>query len=94
MNCRVAHQDRVKGYLTVEELHQALQCWIILAQKDAFLEERSCSSKGKELSIHSNLRFLSPFLDNGGVFRVGGRLKNIIFTRQETSHTLANETHI
>jgi hypothetical protein len=35
-------RDRVKGYLTVEELHKALQHWIVLAQKDAFLEDILC----------------------------------------------------
>jgi hypothetical protein len=51
-----------------------------LAQKDAFLEEILCLSKGKALSISSNFRCLYPFLDIEGLVRVDGRLKNTPFS--------------
>jgi hypothetical protein len=68
------------------KLHQSLQRWIILAQKCAFLEHIVLKQR-KELSIHSNLRCLSPFLDNEGVSRGDDRLKNTSFS-QDRKHPL------
>nr|CAI5854032.1 unnamed protein product [Callosobruchus analis] len=65
-----------KGSLTVVELNRALLCLVKLAQMSSFCEERRNLIKGTGLNPKSRLLNLSPFLDEHGVIRVGGRLKN------------------
>ena len=48
---------------------------IKLAQADVFAEEIRYLGKGKAVSKHSSLRLLSPFIDDSGILRVGGRLR-------------------
>jgi hypothetical protein len=93
VNCRMVPQDRVEGYLTVDELHKALQYWIVLVQKDAFLENILCLSKGKEVPNHSKLRCLNPFLDNEDILRVGGLLKNTPFSQDRKHLFLLPKRH-
>nr|CAI5834267.1 unnamed protein product [Callosobruchus analis] len=65
-----------KGSLTVVKLNRALLCLVKLAQMSSFWEERRNLIKGTGLNPKSRLLNLSPFLDEHGVIRVGGRLKN------------------
>ncbi|XP_025265426.1 uncharacterized protein LOC105258069 [Camponotus floridanus] len=57
------------------------------AQSDSltlhFLGEITALSKGRALPPRSPLTKLSPFLDDSGVMRVGGRLKNAILSHDE-----------
>ena len=46
-----------------------------VCQCQTFPEELEALRKEKELPSHSSLLSLRPFLDNGGVLRVGGRLQ-------------------
>ncbi|XP_058840273.1 uncharacterized protein LOC131695773 [Topomyia yanbarensis] len=61
--------------LSVELLTQAKFILIRLAQQDAFGSEIRELEKGKPVAKHSHVRQMSPFLDQGKVLRVGGRLK-------------------
>ncbi|XP_039304376.1 uncharacterized protein LOC105201305 [Solenopsis invicta] len=45
-------------------------------QRHAFIQEYKALNKGKPISPTSSLFALSPFIDDSGVMRVGGRLKN------------------
>ena len=47
-----------------------------LAQQDSFAEDRHHIANGKELSRSSKLKWLSSFIDQAGIMRVGGRLSN------------------
>ena len=53
------------------------ELWLChLAQQDSFAEDRHHIANGKELSRSSKLKWLSPFIDQAGIMRVGGRLSN------------------
>ncbi|KAK3735180.1 hypothetical protein QZH41_000467 [Actinostola sp. cb2023] len=81
--------------LTVEDINQAGQVIIKLVQEQAFEEEinllRSlekpqqdeCSERTKaSIKKGSSLYRLDPFLDDHGILRVGGRIKNSDFQYQ------------
>ncbi|XP_058817717.1 uncharacterized protein LOC131681029 [Topomyia yanbarensis] len=61
--------------LSVELLTQDKFILIRLAQQDAFGSGIRELEKGKPVAKHSHVRQMSPFLDQGKVLRVGGRLK-------------------
>ncbi|XP_017797043.1 PREDICTED: uncharacterized protein LOC108578262, partial [Habropoda laboriosa] len=63
-------------YLTTRELIDAEIALVKLAQRDQFNLEVDALIKKRSLNPRSVLRALSPFLDNAGVIRVGGRLDN------------------
>lgn len=64
------------GPLTVEELDAARTRWIKLEQKAAYSKEMAAIGAGRQISGRSSLLALSPFLDSGGLLRVGGRLRH------------------
>ncbi|XP_062712488.1 uncharacterized protein LOC134289857 [Aedes albopictus] len=67
--------DVITNAITVEEMSAARMKLIKLAQADVFAEEIRYLGKGKAVSKHSSLRLLSPFIDDSGILRVGGRLR-------------------
>ncbi len=80
-NCRSRHQeiDPKSGSLSSDELNTARLVWISLAQSQSFHDEIQCLENRKELPKSSCLRALRPFLDDGKLLRVGGRLHNSQF---------------
>lgn len=62
--------------LSVKELHQATQKLVKLSQAIDFQEEIKDLLKDKQVSAKSKLLSLTPFLDNEGIVRVGGRLQH------------------
>ncbi|XP_049294150.1 uncharacterized protein LOC125769458 [Anopheles funestus] len=58
-----------------EYLEDAKTVLCRLAQQDAFSPEIKHMKKGEALLKQSSLRKLSPFIDEKGIIRVGGRLK-------------------
>nr|CAI5835987.1 unnamed protein product [Callosobruchus analis] len=82
-----------KGSLTVVELNRALLCLVKLAQMSSFWEERRNLIKGTGLNPKSRLLNLSPFLDEHGVIRVGGRLKNSNYRFEKVHPTLLCSKH-
>ena len=86
LKCKVAVFTRLKDYLknksmksgrlTVDELNKAeLHIWQYLQQK-YFRDEYNHLRCNRNIPAKSFLRKLSPFLDDRGVMRVGGRLGN------------------
>ncbi len=61
---------------SVEELLQAETAIIKSVQREAYKEELNCIVERNDIPRNSPLRKLSPYLDNGGLLRIGGRLKN------------------
>ena len=68
--------------LQPEELDKAEKFWVRQAQSDEFKEEREqlqravvAGSQSRKACRHSAVKQLSPFLDEDGVIRVGGRLQ-------------------
>ena len=63
------------GALTAEEISEAELYWIQVTQSKSFFHEISQLKKGQEISVQSKIQPLSPFLDDKGILRVGGRLQ-------------------
>ena len=59
-----------------DELSFALRIMCRAVQKQAFANEYKSLSKEGNIGSSSNLLSLSPFMDEAGLIRVGGRLKN------------------
>lgn len=69
------HSEHKKtGSLSIFELHQALILLIKDTQNTIFMEDIGHIQRGKQIS--KPLRKLTPFLDEDGILRVGGRLVN------------------
>ncbi|KAI4480451.1 hypothetical protein M0802_014213 [Mischocyttarus mexicanus] len=68
-NCR---ESRTKGELTVEELKKAEIAIIKSVQREAFADAIKQTESGRGAS--ASMVELSPFLDDQGILRVGGRL--------------------
>ena len=75
-------QARVKGLirntqpLAVNELDQARNYWLRVAQSTCFGPEIEALKKKADLSRSSSLLTLRPFLDDEQLLRVGGRQQN------------------
>ncbi|XP_050540356.1 uncharacterized protein LOC126904996 [Daktulosphaira vitifoliae] len=63
-------------YIDPEETNRARQKLLLVVQSQYFSEELQCLHKGESIKKKSKLFFLSPFVDNNGLIRVGGRLNN------------------
>ncbi|GBM43963.1 hypothetical protein AVEN_197281-1, partial [Araneus ventricosus] len=74
-SCRNPESKR-KGPLTSEELSEADHYLIKRCQFEVFSAEVTAMMSGDNISNKSKILNLSPFLDNKGVMRVGGRLEN------------------
>lgn len=69
--------------LSAEELNAAHDLWIRMIQEAAFRPELEAISKDGTVSGRSQLRRLSPFLDDKGILRVGGRIKHAVLTNDQ-----------
>ncbi|XP_067205391.1 uncharacterized protein [Linepithema humile] len=74
-NCHFSKLKR-KGRLSSEELNMAIQSLVKMIQSSAFLGELKCLCNHQQLPRNSKLASLSPFLDEQGILRVGGRLQH------------------
>ena len=74
-HCRARKEDRAFtiGALTSSELIAAEEQWIVSAQHSAFPNEFMVLRRSNEVASGQSLA-LQPFLDTGGLMRVGGRL--------------------
>ena len=70
-------RSRSKDFISVDDLVKAEVLLVKIAQSRAFPQEINClqNGGGKAVSKSSPLRKLDPFLDEKGVLRVGGRIK-------------------
>ncbi|GBO16070.1 hypothetical protein AVEN_166281-1 [Araneus ventricosus] len=69
-------ESKRKGPLTSEELSEAEHYLIKQCQFEVFSAEDTAMMSGDNISNKSKILNLSPFLDNTGVMREGGRLEN------------------
>ncbi|XP_055844957.1 uncharacterized protein LOC129911250 [Episyrphus balteatus] len=69
-------RQRRTSYLTLKEIHVAKTTIIKSVQLTSFSEDIRTLTLKKELPLKSKLLKYSPFLDNKGLLRVGGRIKN------------------
>ncbi|KAJ8916314.1 hypothetical protein NQ315_005009 [Exocentrus adspersus] len=92
-NMRLTKSERAVGELTVNELDKSLEKLIWLAQHESFSEEYKLLTSNKNLNGKSALIRLSPFLDQNGLIRVGGRLKNSSLLFGEKHPLLLSKNH-
>ncbi|XP_073963061.1 uncharacterized protein [Choristoneura fumiferana] len=68
--------NRVSGPIKTSELHRAFRFLLKSVQESVFSSEIEHLKKGSPNSLPRSLRKLSPFIDEVGLLRVGGRLAN------------------
>ncbi|KAJ8051026.1 hypothetical protein HOLleu_04443 [Holothuria leucospilota] len=78
-NCRLAIAERRKGELTPEELQESENCIIRHTQRRVFSEEYQALEQRKPLPRASKLLSLNPKMDDEGLIRCDGRLKNAMY---------------
>lgn len=69
-------KEILANYLTCKELNLALLVCIKMSQRIYFATEIDCLVKKRALCKSSKLLTLNPFLDEKGILRVGGRIRN------------------
>lgn len=74
--CRRMRRNTTKGNLLPEELEETQKVIIRCVQEIEFKEEKSQLIQRKSVSKKSKIQNLNPFIDQEGLIRVGGRLKN------------------
>ncbi|XP_075990231.1 uncharacterized protein LOC142985871 [Anticarsia gemmatalis] len=95
-------KDNLDKIITTEELELSLQTCIKRAQEEEFNEEIESIKRKKRVKKTSKIKSLDPYLDEHGVLRVGGRLRNADLTENtwkeaqlqfdgEVSEMLAND---
>ncbi|XP_043283141.1 uncharacterized protein [Venturia canescens] len=73
---RLKRDNHYKGSLNAEELNQAELKIVKLAQGAEFKQELQDLNDNHNIANSSKLKTLNPFVDEEGILRVGGRLKN------------------
>ena len=74
-NCRAKTKKRIQ-YLTLEETRKARTLIVKDIQRREFDEEIDDLSKKGDVEKESKIHQFKPFLDEDGMMRIGGRLKN------------------
>ncbi|GFY04283.1 integrase catalytic domain-containing protein [Trichonephila clavipes] len=91
-NCSLSACKRRKSFLTTAELSEAEKGIVRFIQRDHFSMEVSYLSAGKQLPSTNKLIPLTPFYDDSGIIRVGGRLKNSILADSQKHPILLPKT--
>ncbi|GFX96398.1 integrase catalytic domain-containing protein [Trichonephila clavipes] len=91
-NCSLSACKRRKSFLTTAELSEAEKGIVKFIQRDHFSMEVSYLSAGKQLPSTNKLIPLTPFYDDSGIIRVGGRLKNSILADSQKHPILLPKT--
>lgn len=89
-NCR-NRAKRQTTHLSASETDHALMQWVRTTQQQTFSEEMQRLNANKLCGAH--LQRLSPFLDDEGVLRVGGRLTNANIAYEQKHPILLPSNH-
>ncbi|XP_045030397.1 uncharacterized protein LOC123472599 [Daphnia magna] len=73
-NSRLESSNRDNSRIDVKCIERAANCCIKLAQLDTYSDEIEALKDKRLLKLSSTLITISPFLDEQGILRVGGRL--------------------
>lgn len=92
-NCLKSKEERSLGPLSLEELNNSFKIVLRLAQIESFTSEYFALLNNHELSSKSNILSLTPFLDEQGLLRVGGRLRNSHFAYEKKYPILLSHKH-
>lgn len=82
-NVRCSPGQRTFGHLQVFELENAFRFWIASTQSHHFANDIKRLKRNETVKNCSKLIRLTPFLDDNGILRVGGRLHNSILPFDE-----------
>ena len=89
------NKSKLSGSLSESELDHSKQTILKLTQQSTYSREILDLSSGKSISSKSDLLSLNPFLDDKGILKVGGRLKNAnIPEKQKHPIVLPKNHHI
>lgn len=91
-NCK-NKSKKVIGDLGVDELSKSRLHLAKISQKETYFEELNVLKAKKQLSSNCGLLSLSPFLDEFGLLRVGGRLENSTFSFDKKHPILLSSKH-
>lgn len=75
-NARKHQRNHNSIELAIDERNSSLNCIIKMSQHCFFSKEIKNLENKVNVKKESSLKFLDPFLDDNGIIRVGGRLKN------------------
>lgn len=79
-------QNRVIGNLTILELERAMITLVKISQIQSFSKDYEDMKRTGLVSNSSLILSLNPFLDDKGIIRVSGRLKNANVAYEQTSN--------
>ncbi|XP_011859787.1 PREDICTED: uncharacterized protein LOC105557209 [Vollenhovia emeryi] len=89
------HPRKYSGYLTAGEIAMSRERWVRIAQAHDFSQEIACLRNDRQLPARSPLLSLRPFLDQDGLLRVGGRLRQALLSFDEKHPIiLAKKSHL
>ncbi|XP_071575132.1 uncharacterized protein [Temnothorax nylanderi] len=97
--------DRRSGWITVRELEEATRIILKHHQRRYFATEIAALKSKRSISRKSRLLALNPFVDDAGMLRVGGRLRNaplsygqrfpvILATSDQLTDLIIKDTHL
>ncbi|XP_076384582.1 uncharacterized protein LOC143263683 [Megalopta genalis] len=84
----------IKGSVTATELAQTKTTIIKLVQAKHFERELRTLNRRADQEIPHKLAKLSPFIDQDGILRVGGRLHNSALTFSQTHPIILPKSHV
>lgn len=73
-NCRPTNKNSI--FISVDELNSSFSLLVKLSQKESYSSDLYILKQNKNVRSKSIILNLNPFLDENGIIRVGGRLKN------------------
>jgi len=92
-NCKNTKQHKT-GPITATEAEEALLILLKMAQQESFSEEiKDIASNQRNSTKIKRLVSLNPFIDSGGVLRVGGRLRNSEFDNDKKHPIILSAKH-
>lgn len=92
-NCSTQRELRTTGVLSALELEKALNLLVKISQSSSFTEEYHDLKSGNGVGEKSKILSLNPFIDEEGILRVGGRLKNSKFDYNKKHPMLLSSKH-
>lgn len=92
-NCKKSTDNRIVGPISHTERQTAYNFLLKLSQIESFPEEYATLTKGQPLNSKNHLLSLSPFIDQDGLIRVGGRIKHGDFSFDKKHPVLLTSKH-
>lgn len=85
--------SKMVGHLTADELNSSLHFLSKQSQQEAFTDDLNNLKTNKTLPVKSRILSLTPFLDESGLLRVGGRLKHSPETYNKKHPIIVDSNH-